>query len=193
MMKSNYGLKGTVLAIGLTAIWLTGAMFNLKSHDEGLHAKANLTNAQNQLVGVANLTETKQGVKIDLHNMNLPVGVYAIHIHEKGFTPPNFETAGGHFNPYSKEHGLDNSKGSHAGDLPNIHMGKDNTLEVELIAPLVTLKPGQPNSLLRPGNTSLIIHAHPDDYHAQPAGNAGDRIAGGTIEPVKEIREKENL
>ncbi len=147
-----------------------------------LTAKAILINSQGEKVGEARLTETPQGVKIELKAEKLPPGVHAFHIHEKGVcTPPDFADAGGHFNPFGKEHGLQNPKGPHAGDLPNITVGADGTVTFETVAPLVTLKPGEKNSLFHPGGTSLMIHAHPDDMVSDPAGQAGPRIACGVI------------
>ncbi len=145
-------------------------------------AKATLINPQGQKVGQATLTQTPQGVKIVLQVDNLPPGVHAFHIHEKGVcTTPGFESAAGHFNPFGKHHGLKNPAGPHAGDLPNITVGPDGKANVEAVANLVTLKEGQKNALFQPGGTSLVIHAGPDDYVSDPAGNAGPRIACGVI------------
>ena len=144
-------------------------------------AKATLVNAQGQKVGEAQLEDTGQGVKITLKVENLPPGPHAFHIHEKGLCdPPDFMTAGGHFNPFHKQHGMKNPAGPHAGDLPNLVVGADGKETLEAIASRVTLKPGQ-NSLFQPGGTSLVIHAGPDDYTTDPAGNAGARIACGVI------------
>jgi Cu-Zn family superoxide dismutase len=144
-------------------------------------AKATLVNAQGQKVGEAQFEETTHGVKITLKVENLPPGVHAFHIHEKGDCHgPDFMTAGGHFNPLGKKHGLKSPEGPHAGDLPNLVVGADGKETLEAIASQVTLKPGK-NSLFQSGGTSLVIHAGPDDYLTDPAGNAGARIACGVI------------
>lgn len=152
------------------------------SESAPLTAKATMINSQGEKVGEARLTETPQGVKIELIAEKLPPGQHAFHIHEKGIcTPPDFMDAGGHFNPYGKEHGLKNPKGPHAGDLPDITVGPDGKVSFVTVAKLVTLKPGEKNSLFHPGGTSLMIHAHPDDMLTDPAGQAGARIACGPI------------
>ncbi len=145
-------------------------------------AKATLVNAQGQKVGEAKFEETPEGVKIEVVVENFPPGVHACHIHDKGVCQgPDFASAGGHFNPFGKHHGLKNPEGPHAGDLPNFTVGPTGKAKGIVTAKLVTLKEGQKNSLFQPGGTSLVIHANPDDSMTDPAGNAGDRIACGPI------------
>ena len=145
-------------------------------------AKATLHNAQGEEVGNATFTQMPDGVKISLSVRNLSQGPHAFHIHAVGLCePPDFKTAGGHFNPYGKKHGLKNPEGAHAGDLQNISVGPDGTAQTEASATFVTLGEGG-NSLFHPEGTALVIHANADDDVTDPAGNAGARIACGVIE-----------
>jgi len=94
---------------------------------------------------------------------------------------PAFTTAGGHFNPEMKQHGLDNENGPHAGDMPNFTVaGKKGKADATLVNGRVTLTDG-PHSVFSNGGTALMIHAQKDDMHTDPTGNAGARIACGTI------------
>jgi superoxide dismutase, Cu-Zn family len=106
--------------------------------------------------------------------------VHAIHFHETGKCEPPFRSAGGHFNPTKKAHGMMDQGGLHAGDLPNLIVPKSGKLTFEVFAEDLTLAAG-PNTVLDGDGTALIIHAKRDDYHTQPSGDAGDRMACGAI------------
>jgi Cu-Zn family superoxide dismutase len=54
-------------------------------------------------------------------------------------------------------------------------------LSVEVFLPNVTIDKSE-QRLLDDDGATLMIHAGPDDYKTDPAGNAGDRIACGAIE-----------
>lgn len=133
-------------------------------------------------IGTAELTETDTGVRIRLQLKGLETGKKAIHFHEVGkCDPPMFTTAGSHVNPAKKQHGFDNPKGYHAGDLPNLIVNKKGIIDLEITTPNVTLERGKSNSLLDKDGSALIIHEKEDDYVTDPTGNSGDRIACGII------------
>ena len=145
-------------------------------------ATACLKDASGKEVGKATLTNTPSGVLIGLDLTAAPAGEHAFHIHAVGkCEPPDFKSAGPHFNPETTKHGLMNPEGPHAGDMPNLHVPADGKLSIEVLNPAVSLS-GE-SALLDEDGASLVIHAGADDYKTDPAGNAGDRIACGVITP----------
>lgn len=145
-------------------------------------AKSTLRSADGQSVGTAVLSQTPAGVLVQLSLKGLPPGERAFHIHGVGKCEPPFTSAGGHFNPTAKKHGMLAADGHHAGDMPNLHIPASGSLTVDVLNAAVTLEKGRPNSLFGPQGTAFIIHAGKDDYRSDPTGEAGGRIACGIIE-----------
>ena len=145
-------------------------------------AGATLKDSSGRVVGSAVLLQKDDGVRILLDLTGATPGTKAVHIHEVGrCAAPNFDSAGAHFNPKKAEHGTENPRGPHAGDLPNITVEATGRGHLEVTDPRVTLKPGSA-SLLDGGGTALVVHEGPDDMRTDPAGNSGRRIACGVIE-----------
>lgn len=141
-------------------------------------AKATLQDAKGQPVGDVTLEQAPNGVIIKGTLSNLPAGEHAIHLHEAGkCEAPEFKTAGGHFNPHKKAHGMLNPQGKHEGDLPNLTVGQDGKVQFEFFANQgLTLK-----SLRDTDGAAVVVHAKADDYKTDPAGDAGGRIACGVV------------
>jgi Cu-Zn family superoxide dismutase len=144
-------------------------------------AKATLKDAQGKTLGEATLRDSPAGVLVKLDLQNVPPGPHAFHIHAVGkCDPPDFMTAGGHFNPTMMKHGLMATGGPHAGDMPNLFVPMDGKLSVEVLDANVTLAAGA-KSLFDADGSALVLHATGDDYTSDPAGNAGGRIACGVV------------
>jgi Cu-Zn family superoxide dismutase len=140
-----------------------------------------MQDSQGKDAGTATLSSAAGGVKIKLNLHGIAPGEHGLHVHQAAkCEAPDFKSAGGHFNPDSKHHGLQNPEGPHAGDIPNFKADIKGNAKASLVAPNVTLTDG-PHSVFTGGGTALVVHAKADDGKTDPAGNAGDRIVCGVI------------
>jgi Cu-Zn family superoxide dismutase len=145
-----------------------------------------LKNSKGDVVGTAKISEATGaeskggGVVIRMKIKGLPAGTHAAHIHQNAKCEGDFQSAGGHFNPDMKKHGLENPDGPHAGDMPNFMVGKKGKGSALLVNTHVTLAAGM-HSLFTNGGTALVVHEKADDGKTDPAGAAGARIACGVI------------
>jgi superoxide dismutase, Cu-Zn family len=165
------------LTLLLTALSALGANARVVRAEPVMTSMVNQTGEK---VGEAQLTQTPAGVLIQLRLTKAAPGTHAFHIHEVGKCEPPFTSAGGHFNPLTKKHGMMSQEGWHIGDLPNLHIPENGTLTVEVFVPQAKLSEGTA-PLLDGDGASLVLHADADDYKSDPAGNAGQRIACGVI------------
>lgn len=170
-----------LLVLGVAAI-LAGCA-SMPTDKGPLSAGATLKDKDGKEVGAATLIETPEGVRVAVTGYRLPPGSHGLHVHAVGrCDPPDFTSAGGHFNPGGKQHGRLNPAGAHAGDLPNLVVAASGEAGIDVSTKAFSLAPG-PNSLLGEKGTSIVVHANPDDEKTDPTGNSGGRIACGVVAP----------
>ena len=146
---------------------------------DGLRATANIESRSGSTVtGTATFTETKGGVLVEIVVHHTPHGWHAVHVHDKGDCSADYgSSAGGHFNPATKNHGAPQAPEPHAGDLGNLYVDEHGEGRHTLTMPDLAVADG-PNSVR---GRAIIVHAGVDDFVTQPTGNAGGRIGCGVI------------
>jgi len=138
-------------------------------------------------IGTLSIEPGQRGVRLALHVEGLSPGEHAVHFHEHGrCDPPEFESAGDHYNPTGAQHGMPDTdqdpedQEHHVGDMLNQTVNDQGMLDTVMVNYTATLSEG-PTTLLDEDGSALVIHADPDDYESQPAGNAGARVACAVV------------
>ena len=137
--------------------------------------KAALVDASGKAIGSVTGTKGEQGLDVHIEARGLAPGDHGMHFHEAGrCDPPAFASAGAHWNSGARQHGHDNPKGPHDGDLGNLTVAPDGSGDTDLILP--RWHPHFPAAGL-----SLVVHADADDERTDPSGNSGARIACAVV------------
>jgi Cu-Zn family superoxide dismutase len=140
---------------------------------------ASLRDASGNDLGTLTVAQAGAGLAITGTLHGLTPGAHGIHIHSVGRCEPPFATAGGHWNPQMRQHGMENPSGPHAGDMQNIVVGNDGTAAVSVTTATGTLRDA--TGLLDADGAAIVVHAAADDYKTDPSGNSGARVACGVV------------
>ena len=133
--------------------------------------------------GTLRVVAANGGLRVQGTLRALPPGRHGIHIHMAGqCDAPAFESAGGHFNPGGRQHGLENPAGPHAGDAPNIEVDRGGQAVIDLTFAQATADANASSGIWDGDGSAMVLHADADDQRTDPSGNSGARIACGVIE-----------
>jgi Cu-Zn family superoxide dismutase len=182
--KTTAAILTLGLTIGLAACGSPDTQEGVQQDDAASEATvrtavAVLQTADGQAAGTATATATGDQLTISLEVEGLPAGEHGVHVHTTGACDaPTFTSAGPHWNPAERQHGLENPDGQHAGDMPNLNVAEDGTGSLEY-----TLAGGATfEGLMDADGSAFMVHATADDQVTDPSGDSGDRIACGVFQ-----------
>jgi Cu-Zn family superoxide dismutase len=177
-------MKPTNILQGTTRITCLAAAASLLAACAGMEAsgpKASATlepRSGSTVSGTVSFQAVGQKVRVEASVAGLTPGEHGFHVHEVGdCSAADATSAKGHFNPATKAHGHYGSAERHAGDMPNLVADTSGKAKLSAELDMLSLTEGPTGILKR----SVVIHADPDDYKSQPAGNSGKRVACGVI------------
>lgn len=170
---------GMIAAAGLVALAAGCATpaENARYMAGHFRAQADLHTPAGADAGIAVAEEVDGGLRVMVDVIGIPPGDHGVHVHTTGkCDAPDFASAGGHWNPTVKKHGLHNPEGPHAGDMPNLEVESNGRGKLTFMLPA-----GNFEGLLDEDGAAFVVHAGPDDLKTDPSGNSGGRIACGVF------------
>jgi Cu-Zn family superoxide dismutase len=185
MMSGSMMARTQFAGLIVAAAALSGCASAPSSLKRVAVAYATIANTAGEQKGTAELwQDADNAVHVDVQVTGMKPGPHGIHFHATGVcdgsggTP--FASAGGHYNPIGRQHGLDNPAGPHAGDAPNFTVSADGTGRAAFTTDRISLTEGS-TSLFDEDGSAIVIHAAADDQMSQPSGNSGARVACGVV------------
>jgi Cu-Zn family superoxide dismutase len=171
-------MKKTTITLSLSIAALLSAAC-AGSGSPGPRAEARLeARSGSSVTGTVMFTAIGDKLRVEARVSGLTPGEHGFHVHESGdCSALDAASAKGHFNPASKSHGHHGGMERHAGDMPNLMADASGNASFTVDVAMLSLGTDA-NGIL---NRSVVVHADPDDYKTQPAGNSGKRVACGTI------------
>jgi superoxide dismutase, Cu-Zn family len=180
-----HAMRPTLFVTGaFAAIMAAPLLLGCETVEPSGGAPMALVGSNAQVLGSVRAWQTAGGVSFHINATGLPHGLHGLHVHAVGrCDPPDFASAGPHWNPAGKQHGLNNAAGPHRGDLPNVEVAANGVLSAT-----VTVAGASIADMLDADGAALVLHAAADDYVTDPSGNSGARIACAIIRPAAELR-----
>ena len=186
-------MKRIGLLSAVAAIALSGCMTNqgmsqaIGSSPSGSEAageaaaRADVRSASGVTMARATASQVGDSIRVRIEAVGMRPGAYGAHLHTTGRCDgPDFASAGPHWNPTGQQHGKNNPRGMHKGDLPNLAVGTDGRGSLEFTIPGASISGGA-TPLLDADGAALVIHTAADDYRTDPSGNSGGRMACGVL------------
>jgi Cu-Zn family superoxide dismutase len=175
-------MRRLIVTAGFAALALAScAGGDSMSSRSAVAATATLRDNGGNVRATATLAQVGDDIRVSLTATGMAPGIYGAHLHAVGrCDPPDFASAGPHWNPAMRQHGKDNPQGMHKGDLPNLNVGTDGRGSLEFMVAGASVAAGS-TPLLDADGAAVVIHASADDYRTDPSGNSGARIACGVF------------
>lgn len=159
---------------------ITNILKNIISEKPQAKATINGISSHQQIKGAVYFYQTTSGVIVAAKIKGLPhetgvckSGVFGFHIHSGGSCSGTLESplanTNGHLDKFECPHP------HHAGDMPPLFENSGEAFMVFLTNRIAV------HDII--GRT-VVIHSSPDDFHSQPAGNSGEKIACGEIKVI---------